>query len=153
MLNWTVDDPGTAIPIEQSVQTMVWSDEAPPLTAAGNPPLPGPGAVPTGGFKGTSELFQRLLGFTPELRDANQHHRVRRSPVEALFTARGPVRLGLGDDRAQGEPRRPHPAIQPYDLPSLRAATTLSCRCRATASTRRRRSWRCGTPTTATSTA
>ena len=82
---------------------------APAVTAAGNRGhCRGGAVVPTGAFKGTSKLFQRLLGFTPELRDAEQHHGVRRPPVEALVHGAGPVRLGLGDDRAQGEPRRPH---------------------------------------------
>ena len=117
VLNWTIDYSGAAIPIEQSVQSMVWSDEAPVMTAVGNRATCRGGTVTaTGAFKGTSKLFQRLLGFTPELRDANNDTLCDDHPSRPLFTAQDLSDWSLGDDRAQGEPRRPHarhPALRP----------------------------------------
>ncbi len=55
VLSWTVDFSGYAIPVEQSVQTMIWSDEAPVVTSAGNrATCRGGSVVATGAYKGTS---------------------------------------------------------------------------------------------------
>ena len=65
---------------------MVFSDEAPALTAATNTGMcRGSGTVATGAYKGTSVLFQRLLGFTPQLRDSTNTDDLQRPPVEALL--------------------------------------------------------------------
>src|SRR4029079_1781968 len=71
VLNWNIDFSGTAIPIEQALTNMTFSDEAPVLTSATTTGMcRGTGTVATGAYKGTSVLFQRLLGFTPQLRDS-----------------------------------------------------------------------------------
>jgi hypothetical protein len=127
VLNWTIDFSGTAIPIEQSVQTMVWSDEAPVLTQAGNrATCRGGTVVATGAYKGTSKLFQRLLGFTPELRDANNTTVCDDHPSKPLFTPQDLSDWSWVTITTKASPADRMPVIQPYDLPSLRAASTLT---------------------------
>ena len=127
VLNWTIDYSGAAIPIEQSVQSMVWSDELPATTAAGNrATCRGGTVVATGAFKGTSKLFQRLLGFTPELRDANNTTVCDDHPSKPLFTAQDLSDWTWVTIAPKASPADRTPVIQPYDLPALRAATTLT---------------------------
>jgi len=130
VLNWTVDYSGNAIPIEQALTNMVFSDEAPALTSATNTGMcRGTGTVATGAYKGTSVLFQRLLGFTKQLQDytvspsttiCNDH------PSKPYFTADDVSDWKWVTIAPKANPADRTPAIQPYDLPSLRAATTLS---------------------------
>jgi len=130
VLNWSVDYSGTAIPIEQALTNMVWSDEPPALTSATNTGMcRGAGTVATGAYKGTSVLFQRLLGFTKQLQDytvspsttvCNDH------PSKPYFTADDVSDWQWVTIVPKASPADRTPAIQPYDLPSLRAATTLS---------------------------
>jgi hypothetical protein len=130
VLNWSVDYSGNPIPIEQALTNMVFSDEPPGLTSATNTGMcRGTGTVAMGAYKGTSVLFQRLLGFTKQLQDysvnpsttvCNDH------PSKPYFTADDVsdwkwvtiVPKTSAGDRT--------PVIQPYDLPALRAATTLT---------------------------
>jgi len=130
VLNWTVDYSGNAIPIEQALTNMVWSDEAPGLTATTNTGMcRGTGTVATGAYKGTSVLFQRLLGFTKQLQDytvrpsttvCNDH------PSKPYFTADDVSQWDWVTIVPKATPSDRTPVIQPYDLPSLRAATTLT---------------------------
>ncbi|HMF39090.1 MAG TPA: hypothetical protein VKQ32_00280 [Polyangia bacterium] len=130
VLNWTVDYSGNAIPIEQALTSMVWSDEAPALTSATNTGMcRGTGTVATGAYKGTSVLFQRLLGFTKQLQDysvspsttiCNDH------PSKPYFTSDDVSDWQWVTIAPKASPADRTPAIQPYDLPSLRAATTLT---------------------------
>jgi hypothetical protein len=127
VLNWTVDYSGTAIPVEQSVQSMVWSDEAPVITQAGNrATCRGGTVVATGAFKGTSKLFQRLLGFTPELRDANNTTVCDDHPSKPLFTAEDLSDWAWVTITPKANAADRTPVIQSYDLPALRAATSLT---------------------------
>ena len=64
---WKLDYSGNPIPIEQAISTMTFSDEA-PATGNGNgffTNCRGGATVPAADFRGTSLIFQRLLGFTP----------------------------------------------------------------------------------------
>ena len=71
VLHWNVDFSGNPIPIEQALTNMTFSDEAPALTQAGTGGnCRGGAVVASGTYLGTSVLFQRLLGFTKQLRDS-----------------------------------------------------------------------------------
>jgi hypothetical protein len=126
LLDWSIDFSGTAIPIEQSLQTMVWSDEAPVLTQPGNGGnCRGGTVVATGAYKGTSVLFQRLLGFTHELRDSTNTTICNDHASKPLFTSDDlsdwswvTITSKVATDRT--------PVIRPYDLPALRGTTTLT---------------------------
>jgi len=130
VLNWQVDFSGNPIPIEQAIANMVWSDEAPGLTSTTNTGMcRGTGTVAMGGYKGTSVLFQRLLGFTKQLQDTtvspattvcNDH------PSKPYFTADDVSDWKWVTITPKASAADRTPAIQPYDLPSLRAATTLT---------------------------
>jgi len=68
---WTIDYSTNAIPLEMALTNMVFSDEL-PASGAGSFSLGSAQAcrdagAATGAFRGTSLLFQRLLGFTPRL--------------------------------------------------------------------------------------
>ena len=67
------------------------------------------------------------------------------------FTA-DDIRLAWVTINPKATPTDRTPVIQPYDIRRCARRPSCRCRCRASASTRRPRSWRCGTPTTATST-
>jgi hypothetical protein len=130
VLNWQIDYSGNPIPLEQALTSMVWSDEAPGLTSTTNTGMcRGTGTVAMGGYKGTSVLFQRLLGFTKQLQDysvspsttlCNDH------PSKPYFTADDVSDWQWVTIVPKASPADRTPAIQPYDLPALRAATTLT---------------------------
>jgi len=127
VLNWTVDYSGTAIPIEQALTNMVWSDEAPALTSATNTGnCRGTGTVATGAYKGTSVLFQRLLGFTPQLRDSTNTTVCNDHPSKPYFTAEDVSDWSWVTIAPKATASDRTPAIQPYDLPALRATSTLT---------------------------
>jgi hypothetical protein len=127
VLNWSIDFSGAAIPIDQALTNLVFSDEPPAMTSATNTGnCRGTGTVASGAYKGTSVLFQRLLGFTPQLRDSSNTTICNDHPSKPYFSP---------DDvddwqwvtivpKANAADRTP--VIQPYDLPSLRSATTLT---------------------------
>ena len=128
VLNWTIDYSGTADP-DRAVGARAWSGATrpPAVTAAGNRATCRGGAVvPTGAFKGTSELFQRLLGFTPQLRDADNTTMCDDHPSKPLFTAQDLSDWAWVTIAPKASPADRTPVIQPYDLPALRAATTLT---------------------------
>jgi hypothetical protein len=127
VLNWSIDFSGTPIPIEQAVTSMVFSDEPPALTSAtdtGN--CRGTGTVATGAYKGTSVLFQRLLGFTKELRDSANTTICNDHPSKPYFTADDVSDWAWVTINPKASAADRTPVIQPYDLPSLRAASTLT---------------------------
>jgi hypothetical protein len=127
VLNWTIDFSGTPIPIEQSLTSMVWSDEAPVVTAAGNGGnCRGGATVATGAYKGTSVLFQRLLGFTPQLRDSTNTTICNDHASKPYFTADDVNDWAWVTIVPKTSPADRTAAVQPYDLPTLRTTSTLS---------------------------
>ena len=127
VLNWTIDYSGTAIPIETALTNMVFSDEAPGITSSTNTGnCRGTGTVATGAYKGTSVLFQRLLGFTPQLRDSTNTTVCNDHPSKPYFTASDVSDWTWVTIMPKASAADRTPAIQPYDLPSLRTATTLT---------------------------
>jgi len=127
VLNWNIDFSGTAIPIETALTNMVFSDEAPGITSATNTGMcRGTGTVATGAYKGTSVLFQRLLGFTAQLRDSSNTTICNDHPSKPYFTADDVSDWAWVTITPKASAADRTPAIQPYDLPSLRAASTLS---------------------------
>ena len=128
VLNWTIDFSGTSIPIEQALTNMVFSDEAPGHHAgdqhaacAAAPPRSRRGA-----YKGTSVLFQRLLGFTPQLRDSTNTTICNDHASKPYFTADDVNDWAWVTIAPKASAADRTPVIQPYDLPALRAATTLT---------------------------
>src|SRR5436190_8150494 len=123
---WKLDYSGNPIPIEQALQTLTFSDEA-PATGNGNgffTNCRGGATVASADFRGTSLIFQRLLGFTPRF-PFSGNPTCGEQPSKPYFTSGD-----LGDwqwvtiNKKTGTDRTP--AIQPYDLPSLRTATELT---------------------------
>ena len=125
---WKLDYSGNPIPIEQAISTMTSATRRPrPATAtASSPNCRGGATVAAADFRGTSRIFQRLLGFTPQFPFSGSPT-CGEQRVEALLHGRRCQRLGLGDDQPQGQ-RRPIGcrSIQPYDLPALRNAKELT---------------------------
>jgi hypothetical protein len=127
VLNWSIDFSGTAIPIDQAIANMVWSDEAPGLTSSTNTGnCRGTGTVATGAYKGTSVLFQRLLGFTPQLRDSTNTTVCNDHPSKPYFTPDDVNDWQWVTIMPKASAADRTPVVQPYDLPSLRTATTLT---------------------------
>ena len=127
VLQWSIDFSGTAIPIEQSLTSMMWSDEAPALTAAGNGGnCRGGTVVATGSVPG----HLRSLPAPARLHEAaprrgrtticNDH------ASKPYFTPDDVSDWSWVTITAKANPADRVPAIQPYDLPSLRATNTLS---------------------------
>jgi len=123
---WKLDYSGNPIPIEQAIQTLTFSDEA-PATGNGNgffTNCRGGATVASADFRGTSLIFQRLLGFTPRF-PFSGNPTCGEQPSKPYFTTSDltdwqwvTINKKAGTDRT--------PAIQPYDLPSLRGATELT---------------------------
>jgi hypothetical protein len=127
VLNWSIDFSGNAIPIEQALTNMVWSDEPPGLTTATNTGnCRGTGTVASGTYLGTSVLFQRLLGFTKQLRDSANTTICNDHPSKPYFTPDDVSDWAWVTIEPKANPADRTPAIQPYDLPALRTAKTLS---------------------------
>ncbi|HXU02106.1 MAG TPA: hypothetical protein VN903_14145, partial [Polyangia bacterium] len=128
---WTVDYSGTAIPLESALQNMVFSDEAPAAgrTNIGGGSFPtcagGTGAA-TGTFNGTSLLFQRLLGFTPRYPFTGNGVMCYEHASKPYFIATDLTDWNWVTINHVATPSdRTNPPIKPYDLPMLRAATSL----------------------------
>jgi hypothetical protein len=126
---WTVDYSGTAIPIDQAIASMTFSDEPPALTAAttgGNtPPCRGTGAVASGTFYGTSLLFQRLLGHVGQYPSSGTAMCGAESAKPYLMTEDLTDWTWVKINRS-ATPTDRNPAIQPYNLPALRTAKELT---------------------------
>jgi hypothetical protein len=128
---WTVDYSGTAIPLEQALQSMVFSDEAP---AAGRnnvgggsfPTCAGGSGSATGTFNGTSLLFQRLLGFTPRYPFTGNGVMCYEHASKPYFTAGDLTDWAWVTINHKSNPADRTPVIRPYDLPALRTATELT---------------------------
>jgi len=141
-LAWKVDYSGNPIPLEDSLDAnspnfMVFDDQAPVNAAAGFGRAGGAGfqtcrggtaldamgvAVSSGAFKGQSQLFQRLLGFTPRFPFAMtptcwEH------ASKPYFTAQDTSDWQWVTMRAVKDGETP---LRPYDLPALRKATELA---------------------------
>ena len=117
VLNWTVDlfghrDPDRAVGAEHGLER-----RGPRHHRRGQPRhVPGRCRGRDRRLQGDVEAFPAAARLHAGAARRQQHHGLRRPPVEAPVHGAGPVRLGLGDDRAQGEPRRPHagdPALRP----------------------------------------
>ena len=159
-LAWKIDYSGTAIPIEQTLtpaRTTWCSATRRPAQHRRRPATPTCAAAPARRDRarttGYVALFQRLLGFTPRFAFAAQPPTCCEHASKPYFTADDVTDWQLGDHRAarRAGDDAGDPALRPAG--AARGDRRWRCRCRASASTRRRRSWRCGTPTTATSTA
>ncbi|HEY5449437.1 MAG TPA: hypothetical protein VIQ54_11835 [Polyangia bacterium] len=128
---WTVDYSGNAIPLESALQNMVFSDEAP---AAGRSSVGG-GSFPTcaggtgsatGTFNGTSLLFQRLLGFTARYPFTGNGVMCYEHASKPYFTTNDLTDWNWVTINHVPTPTdRTAVPIKPYDLPMLRATTTL----------------------------
>jgi len=106
---------------------MVWSDEAPAVTTAGNGGnCRGGATVATGAYKGTSVLFQRLLGFTPQLRDSTNTTICNDHASKPYFTADDVNDWAWVTIVPKASTADRTAAVQPYDLPTLRTASSLS---------------------------
>jgi len=124
---WTIDFSGNAIPIETALANMTFSDEAPAITVQTGTTIAcrGGAVVATGAYQGTSRLFQRLLGFTPQFPTSgtamcNDH------ASKPYFTAEDVSDWAWVTINAKATPTDRVPVIQPYDLPALRRATELT---------------------------
>jgi len=124
---WTIDFSGNAIPIETALTSMTFSDEAPAITTQTGTSIAcrGGTVVATGAYQGTSRLFQRLLGFTPQFPTSgttmcNDH------ASKPYFTAEDVSDWTWVTINAKASAADRAPVIQPYDLPALRRATELT---------------------------
>jgi hypothetical protein len=126
---WQIDYSGAAIPIETAISTMIFSDEPPALTAATTggqtPPCRGTGVVAAGTFYGTSLLFQRLLGHVGQY-PSNGTTMCGAESAKPYLTTQDLSDWTWITIKPSGEPTNRTPAIQPYDLPSLRATKELT---------------------------
>ena len=107
---------------------MIFSDEAP--GASRRRPTPARAAAPrtvaTGAYKGTSVLFQRLLGFTPRCAIPTNTTICNDHASKPYFTADDVTDWTWVTITPKASAADRTPVIQPYDLPALRAATTLT---------------------------
>jgi hypothetical protein len=127
-LPWSVDMSGNAIPLTDTLDPnspnhMVFSDQ-PPLTAVSfqlTPTCQGTAGM-VNQYTGYAQLFQRLLGFTPRYKFVAQPECWEHVSLP-YFTTQDLtdwtwVTINPKTDTG--------PYVQPYDLPTLRTATTLS---------------------------
>jgi hypothetical protein len=124
---WQIDYSGNPIPIETALTNMMFSDEAPAITMqTGNSVACRGGAVvPSGTFQGTSRLFQRLLGFTPQFPSTGTEMCAEHAS-KPYFTAQDVSDWTWVTINQKANAADRTPVIQPYDLPALRSATELT---------------------------
>jgi len=127
-LPWSVDMSGNAIPLTDTLDPnspnhMVFSDQAPltPISFQLTPTCQGTAGM-VNQYTGYAQLFQRLLGFTPRYKFVAQPQCWEHASLP-YFTTQDLsdwtwVTVTAKDDSA--------PYVQPYDLPTLRSATSLS---------------------------
>jgi hypothetical protein len=125
---WHIDYSGNPIPIEQAISTLVFSDEAP---ATGNGTgfftnCRGGATVAQADFKGTSLIFQRLLGFTPRFPFSGSPTCGEQASKPYFTTSDLSDWTWVTINYVPTPGDRTNPPIKPYDLPALRTATTLS---------------------------
>jgi hypothetical protein len=128
---WTVDYSGTAIPLEQALENMVFSDEAPvsgrnSVGGGSFPTCAGGTGAATGTFNGTSLLFQRLLGFTPRYPFTGNGVMCYEHASKPYFTTSDLTDWNWVTIHHKSNPADRTPVIRPYDLPALRTATELT---------------------------
>jgi hypothetical protein len=124
---WKLDYSGNPIPIEQAISTMTFSDEAP---ATGNGSgfftnCRGGATVAAADFRGTSLIFQRLLGFTPRFPFSGSPT-CGEQPSKPYFTTGDLSDWDWVTINHKANPADRVPVIQPYDLPALRNAKELT---------------------------
>ncbi len=132
-LPWKIDYSGNPIALTDSLNPsspsyLVFDDEPPAVSAAGGifgsaqfPTCRGSTTTPTGTFSGYAQLFQRIIGFTP------------RFPFAATPTCwEHPSKPYLTTSDVSdwqwvtiAPKAASDPDVAPYDLPTLRMATTL----------------------------
>jgi hypothetical protein len=125
---WTIDYSGNPITLDMALTNMVFSDEA-PASGTGNFSLGSAqtcrdAGAATGAFKGTSLLFQRLLGFTPRLPFAANPTCFEHASKPYFTTA------DLTDWQwvtiTHNATATTRPTTLSYQLPTLRPLTTMS---------------------------
>jgi hypothetical protein len=124
---WKLDYSGNPIPIEQAISTMTFSDEA-PATGNGNgffTNCRGGATVAAADFRGTSLIFQRLLGFAPRF-PFSGNPTCGEQPAKPYFTTADLTDWTWVTINHKANPADRVPAIQPYDLPALRNAKELT---------------------------
>jgi hypothetical protein len=126
MPQWSIDYSGNPISIEQAITSLVFSNEAPTSGNATGFFTNCRGTTTANTFRGTSLIFQRLLGFTPRYPFSG-------SPMCGEQASKPYFTTGdLSDwawvtiNRVPTPTDRTKPPIMPYDLPALRTATTLN---------------------------
>ena len=130
---WTIDYSGNAIPIETALTNMTFSDEAPAITMQTGTSIAcrGGAVVATGAFQGTSRLFQRLLGFTPQF-PQSRHEMCAEHASKPYFTAEDVSDWSVGHHQREDEPRRSRagdPALRPAGVaPRDRADAVAAAR-------------------------
>ena len=125
---WTVDFSGTPIPLEQALTTMTFSDEGPAngMTGfgGGRQACIDAGAT-SGSYRGTSLLFQRLLGFTPRF-PFSGNPTCFEHPSKPYYTTNDLTDWAWVIINQKANPADRTPVVQPYDLPTLRQTSELS---------------------------
>jgi hypothetical protein len=125
---WTIDYSTNPIPLDMALTNMTFSDEL-PASGAGNFSLGSAQAcrdagAATGAFKGTSLLFQRLIGFTPRLPFAANPTCFEHASKPYLTTA------DLTDWQwvtiNHNATATTRPTTLSYQLPTLRPLTTMT---------------------------
>ena len=124
---WKLDYSGNPIPIEQAISTLTFSDEAP---VSGNGTgffvnCRGGATVAAADFRGTSLIFQRLLGFTPRF-PFSGNPTCGEQASKPYFVTSDLTDWGWVTINHKANAADRTPAIQPYDLPALRAAKELT---------------------------
>jgi hypothetical protein len=122
---WTIDFSRKPIPIEMALTNMVFSDEAPAMTStgfSGNTPCT---ALATGSYNGSARLWQRLLGQAPRTPYAMNPTCVEHK-AKPYFTNEDLSDWKWVTINKKATPTDRTPAIQPYNLPALRTATSLT---------------------------
>jgi hypothetical protein len=125
---WKVDFSGTPISLEQALTTMTFSDEGPAngMTGfgGGRQSCLDAGAT-SGDYRGTSLLFQRLLGFTPRF-PFSGNPTCFEHPSKPYFTAGDLTDWAWVTINQKANAADRVPVVQPYDLPTLRQTSVLT---------------------------
>jgi hypothetical protein len=125
---WTIDFSGAAIPIEEAISKMTFSDEAPTTTATGGtfqPTCRGGAAAATGAYFGTAQIFQRLLGHVPRYY-TNSTEICAAEAAKPYFTTQDLSDWSWVTIKPKASATDRVPVIRPYDLPALRKAQELT---------------------------
>ena len=127
-LAWSVDYSGKVIALADAIKNMVFSDEAPANPGNGFlgnstqfPTCHGSTTTPTGTFTGYAQLFQRIIGYTPRFPFAATPTCWEHPSKPYLTTSDVSDWQWVSIQQKAGTDSY----IQPYDLPTLRATTTL----------------------------